>query len=168
MTLLELFELIADNPALIIGYFLLIPFTALLAGILGKNEGHLSPWKYLYSALIYMVSIPGLFAVILNVYLFLFERRPILETDIYSQILPIFAMVGTLMLIRSNVDLDEIPGFDKLTAFLMIVTIVMVIMWILDKTHIIAFTFIPFYYVLLILLALIVVIRVAWSRMTEK
>ena len=167
MTLQELFELCGNRPWIILAYFLFIPFTALLASILGKNEGHLSPWKYLYSALVYMVSIPGLFAVILNIYLFLFERRPIMETDIYSQILPILSMVGTLLLIKANVDLDEVPGFDRLTAFLMIVSIIMVIMWILDKTHLIAFTFIPFYYVLLILLALIIVIRVAWKKMAS-
>lgn len=165
MTLLELFELLADNPAIILGYFLLVPFTALLAYLLGKDEGHLSPWKYLYSVLVYMVSIPGLFAVILNIYLFLFERRPILETDVYSQILPIFSMVGTLLLIKANVDLDKVPGFDKLTAFLMIVSIVMCIMWILDRTHIIAITFIPFYYVILILLAMVAMIRLAWKKM---
>lgn len=165
MTLFELFELFADNPSLILGYFLLIPFTAFLALILGRQEGHLSPWKYLYSILVYLVSIPGLFAVILNIYLFLFERRPILETDVYSQILPIFSMVGTLLLIKANVDLDKIPGFDKLTAFLMIVSIVMGIMWILDKTHIIAFTYIPFYYVILILIALIAMIRIGWKKM---
>ena len=165
MTLLELFELIGDNPAIILGYFLLIPFTAFLAYLLGKDEGHLSPWKYLYSVLVYMVSIPGLFAVILNIYLFLFERRPILESDIYSQILPIFSMAGTLMLIKANVDLDKVPGFERLTAFLMIVTIVMGIMWILDKTRIIAFTFIPFYYVILILLGLVAMIRLGWKKM---
>ena len=165
MTLFELFELCADNPSLILGYFLLIPFTAFLALILGRHEGHLSPWKYLYSILVYLVSIPGLFAVILNIYLFLFERRPILETDVYSQILPIFSMVGTLLLIKANVDLDKIPGFDKLTAFLMIVSMVMGIMWILDKTHIIAFTYIPFYYVILILIALIAMIRIGWKKM---
>jgi len=165
MTLLELFELIGDNPAIILGYFLLVPFTALLAYLLGKDEGHLSPWKYLYSVLVYMVSIPGLFAVILNIYLFLFERRPILETDIYSQILPIFSMVGTLLLIKANVDLDKVPGFEKLTAFLMIVSIVMGIMWILDKTRIIAFTYIPFYYVILILLGLVAMIRLGWKKM---
>jgi len=165
MTLLELFELFADNPMMILGYFLLIPFTAFLAYILGRHEGHLSPWKYLYTVLIYMVSIPGLFAVILNIYLFLFERRPILETDVYSQILPIFSMVGTLLLIKANVDLEKIPGFEKLTAFLMIVSIVMGIMWILDKTHIIAFTYIPFYYVILILVGLIAMIRIGWKKM---
>lgn len=165
MTLLELFELLGDNPAIIIGYFLLVPFTALLAYLLGKDEGHLSPWKYLYSVLVYLVSIPGLFAVILNIYLFLFERRPILETDVYSQILPIFSMVGTLLLIKANVDLDKVPGFDKLTAFLMIVSIVMCLMWILDRTHIIAITFIPFYYVILILLAMVAMIRLAWKKM---
>jgi len=165
MTLLELFELLGDNPSIILGYFLLVPFTAFLAYLLGKDEGHMSPWKYLYSVLVYMVSIPGLFAVILNIYLFLFERRPILETDVYSQILPIFSMVGTLLLIKANVDLDRVPGFDKLTAFLMIVTIIMGIMWILDRTHIIAITFIPFYYVILILLALVAMIRLAWKKM---
>jgi hypothetical protein len=58
MTLKELFTCISQNPDFILFYFLIIPLTALLTGILGKGEGHLSPWKYLYAFLIYLVSIP--------------------------------------------------------------------------------------------------------------
>lgn len=167
MTLQEFFDMLGENPSLVLSYFVLIPLTAFLAGILGKGEGNISPWKYLYAVLVYMVCIPGLFAVILNIYLFLFERRSALDTDVLTQILPIFSMIITLFLIRSNVLLDQVPCFEKLTGFLTIVTVVMAIMWILDKTHIIAFTYIPFYYVVLILLVLIIVIRYGWKKVAS-
>lgn len=68
MTLQELFNLIAEHPAYIIFYFVVIPFAAFIAGLLSKGEGHLAPWKILYAILIYAVCIPGIFAVTLDVY----------------------------------------------------------------------------------------------------
>ena len=82
MTLQEFFELLTNNPAYIIFYFSIIPFAAFLAGVLGKGEGHLTPWNYLYSALIYLVCVPGIFAVTLDVYLFLFEKQSIFELSL--------------------------------------------------------------------------------------
>ena len=73
MTLREFFQLLADNHLYVIFFFTIIPFAAWLAGLLGKGEGHLAPWKFLYSTLIYLVCVPGIFAVSLDVYLFLFE-----------------------------------------------------------------------------------------------
>ena len=167
MTLKALFELLASQPSLIIAYFALIPVTALIAGILGKNEGHLTPWKYLYATLIYLVCVPGIFAITLNIYLFLFEKQPILNTDIFTQILPILSMVATLLIIRNNVDLEGIPGFDKLSGLMMMIFVVLILMWGLDRTRILflAFTYMPFYYVLLIFAALLVALRFGWSRM---
>jgi hypothetical protein len=168
MTLQEFFNLLAEHPAWIIAYFLLIPFTALLAGILGKGEGHLDPWKYLYSALIYLVCVPGIFAVTLSVYVFVFERRSIFQTDIYTQILPVLSMIGTLLLIRRNVDLDLIPGFDKITGLIMMITATFALMWVLDKTHIWVVSFLPFWQGILIFIGLLLVIRWGWSRMAKK
>ena len=62
MTLEEFLEKLVENPFYIIAYFALIPITALIAGFLGKDEGHLAPWNYLYSTLIYLVCVPGIFA----------------------------------------------------------------------------------------------------------
>ena len=82
MTLGEFFDWTAEHPSFLIVFFIAIPVIALLAGLFSKGEGHLSPWKYLYSTLIYLVSIPGIFAVTLSVYLFLFERRSIMDTNL--------------------------------------------------------------------------------------
>jgi hypothetical protein len=165
MTLAEFFEWIGERPALILTYFILIPFIALLAGLFSKGEGHLSPWKYLYSALIYLVAIPGIFAITLSVYFFLFERRSIMDTNIYTQVLPIFSMIVTIMLIKKQVSLDLVPGFDKISGLMLIIATMICLMWIIDKTHIYSITFMPFYVVILILLAGFFVIRLGLKRL---
>lgn len=166
MTLREFFDLLANQPYLILAFFLLIPFTAFLAGIMGKNEGHITPWKYLYSTLVYLVCVPGIFAITLNIYLFLFEKQPIMNTDVYTQILPILSMVGTLLIIRNNVAYDRIPGFGKLSGMMMMIFAVLTLMWGLDRTriYIVAFTRMPFYYVLFIFIGLLVAFRLGMKR----
>lgn len=167
MTLAEFFEWIGERPGLILSYFIAIPVVALLAGLFNKGEGHLSPWKYLFSVLIYLVAIPGIFAVTLSVYMFLFERRSIMDTNMYTQVLPIFSMIVTILIIKREVDLDLVPGFDKISGLLLIIASVMTLMWIIDKTHIYSITFMPFYAVILILLAGFVVIRLGLRRLAK-
>ncbi|MEZ5039983.1 MAG: hypothetical protein R2828_08825 [Saprospiraceae bacterium] len=163
MTLEELFQKIADNPAYVIFYFSIIPFAALLAGLLGKGEGDISPWKYLYSTLIYLVSVPGIFSVSLSIYFFLFEKRPILQTDIFTQVIPIVSMVATLLIIRKNVNLDYIPGFDKLSGLITMISATLAIMWFIDRTKLYVISFVRFEVVIGIFIALLVIIRYAWK-----
>jgi hypothetical protein len=167
MTLGEFFTMCGDNPKLLLGFFLLIPLMALLALFFSKGQGHQSPWKYLYTVLIYLVSIPGIFAVTLSVYLFLFERRSVMDINIYTQLLPVVSMLATILLIRKQVDLDLVPGFDRLSGLFAILAILMGIMWILDKTHIYAITFMPFYVVVLILVAGFLLLRIGFRRLTR-
>lgn len=168
MTLRQLFDLIGNNPVYILFYFAIIPFAALLANVLGKGEGNLSPWKFLYSILIYAVCIPGIFAVTLSVYFFLFEKRSILDTDVYTQILPVVSMVLTLLIIRRNADFDYIPGFDKLSGLMMMIAATLGIMWFIDRTHIYAITYLRFEVVVLIFFVLLLVIRFGWSMIFAK
>jgi hypothetical protein len=167
MTLGEFFALCGENPKLVLGFFLLIPLIALLALFFSKGQGHQSPWKYLYTLLIYLVCLPGIFAVTLNVYLFLFEQRSIMDVNIYTQLLPVVSMLATILLIRKQVDLDLVPGFDKLSGLFTIISILIVIMWVLDKTHIYAITFMPFYVVVLILIAGFLLLRAGFRNFTK-
>ena len=167
MTLGEFFEWSGNNPALLLGFFFLVPFLALLALFFSKGEGHLSPWKYLYSVLIYLVAIPGIFAVTLSIYLFLFERRSIMDTNLFTQVLPIVSMLATFILIRKQVDLDLVPGFGKLSGLITIIAVLMVLMWIIDKTHIYSITFMPFYAVILILVVGFLLIWSGLKRLTN-
>lgn len=165
MTLQEFLDLCSQNPSIILLYFLCLPMTALLAGIFGKGEATISPWKYLYSVLMFLACVPGIFAITLNIYLFLFERRSIFEADMFSQIVPIFIMILTLFLIRKNTRFEDIPGFNRLGGLLLIIGAVLSIMWFLDKTQIVVFSFMPFYVVVIILIVLFIVIRLGTKQL---
>lgn len=165
MTLEEFFNLLSANPTYILGYFLLIPLAALIGTIIGKGEEDEPVWKYFYSILIYLVAIPGIFAITLSAYLFFFERKSVFDTDIFTQILPILSMMATFFLIKRRVQLERIPGFGRISGLAMMVTVAILAMWMMEKTHIVAFTYLPVQYVLAILIGLLVVFRVGWSKM---
>lgn len=164
MTLQELFQFLGDHPLYITGFFLLMPVIALMANWVCAGQGHLSPWKYLYSALIFAVCVPGVFSVALSVYFFLFQRGNILQTNVLTQILPVLSMVLTISIIRRNVDLENVPGSERISSLMMLIGSVLVLMYILDRTHIIAWVNIPVGYFLLILVGLLFVMRLTLKK----
>lgn len=168
MTLQEFFDLITSNPAYIIFYFTIVPIAALLANVLGKGEGNDSPWNYLYSILIYLVCIPGIFSVTLNVYLFLFEKQSIFDSEIFTQILPILSMVFTILIIRNNANLDTIPGFGKLSGLIMMITATLIIMFFLDRTRIYIFSHVPISHAIGAFIVLLLVIRYGWRQLSRS
>ena len=164
MTLQEFFRFLGENPSYVLVFFTVIPLIALLTNFMGKGEGNMPPWTFLYATLIYLVCIPGIFAFALNIYQFLFDRRSIMETDILSQILPVCSMVATLLIIRQNVSFDSIPGFGKLSGLVLMIVATFAFMWFLDRTHIYVFSYLPFWQVVLIFIVLFLVIRWGWSQ----
>ena len=167
MTLGEFFELLAANPEILIFFFLACPLSAALAWWLGGGEGHLTPWKYLYTFLVYAICIPGIFAVTLNIYLFLFERQSIFDADMWTQVLPILSMLATLYLIRQNVSFDSVPGFGKIHGLMLMIGAILIVMWLVDRTHIIAISIIPFYHVILGFLLLLGIGMLGWWKFTS-
>jgi amino acid transporter len=86
--------------------------------------------------------------------------------NLTTQVLPVLAMIATILIIRRNVDLDLVPGFDKISGLILIIATLMCLMWIIDKTRIYSITFMPFYVVILILLAGFFVIRLGLKKLT--
>jgi hypothetical protein len=164
MTIREFINWVGDNPAMTLVFFSLPPFTALVSWALGKGEGHLAPWKYLYSLIVFLACIPGVFSVAFSVYLFLFERGSIMNTDVFTQILPFLSMLLTLFLVRKNVSFDSIPGFDRINSLMFMIGALIVVMWLLDRTHIIAFSYIPIHVLLLVMVGLLIVFRLSLKR----
>lgn len=166
MTLREFFDYLGAHPLTVAGFFLLIPLIALLAGWMGRGEGHLSPWRYLYSLLVYAVCIPGIFSITLSVYLFLFERGgSIMDLNLLTQVAPALSMILTLGIIRRNTPFESIPGFGKLSSLMMTIGAVFVLMYLLDRTHLIAFVRVPVQYLLLIVVGLLVVLRFGFKQL---
>jgi len=168
MTLQEFFDLLAVNPAYIIFFFLIIPLAAFIGTLVGRGEEEEPVWHIFYAILIYLVAIPGIFSVTLNIYLFLFEKRSVMDADIYTQILPVISMVITLLIILKSVEVDKIPGFGKLSGLIWMIAAVLLIMWFMEKTRIYVFSYMPVHYVFLILIGLIIIFRLGWSRLSKS
>lgn len=165
MTLRDVFEAVSGQPTLLFVLLMAVPTLAFLVNLWsGETPEAIWTWRYVYAVLVFMACIPGIFAVTLNIYLFLFERQSIWDTDLAIQVLPILTMVGTLLLIRRKMPFDYIPGFGKLSSFLVLIAAVMGILWFIDRTRIYAVAYIPFSYIVIGFVALLLVIRFAWSR----
>lgn len=164
MTLGEFFSLLTAHPGVLAAYYVILPLTAFLGGWLAQGQGHQSPWRWLFAVLVYMAAVPGMFALVLSMYIWLFERRSVLDTDLLLQVLPLLSMALTLWLIRRAVPLRAVPGFGRLSGLLMMVFVVLGLMWMADKTRLIAFTYFPMFSVLLILAGLLMVFRLGWAR----
>jgi len=165
MTLQQFFQLLGDNPEVILFFFIALPLTAALALVFGRGQGENTPWKELYGLLVYLACLPGIFAITLNAYLFLFERQSIMQTNIYTQILPILSMVLTLWIIRRNICFEDIPGFDRLGGLVAMILVLFVLMWILEKTHIFVISIMPFSYFIILLVVILVMVRFGWKAM---
>lgn len=168
MTLQDIFDSTAKNPSIIIFFFLAIPILSAVFTWIGRGESDKSPWKYIFSGLVFLAAIPGIFAGTLCVYNFLFLRANLLEVNIIVYFIPIISMILTLGIIRREVSLSALPGFDNLTGLLMMITAIIFVMFLLDRTHIIAFVSIPVQYLLGILILAFFLFRFGIKRLVRR
>lgn len=130
-----------DQQAILISiYFAAIPLISLLLRVLhGKEGGGRSPWKYVYSVIIYLACVPGIVALVLTLYSVLFVRRNLLSMNIVFYFLPLVSMLLTLAIIRKSVMFDEIPGFKKLYGLFALILLSSLTVFILDRLRIFLF-----------------------------
>jgi len=95
-----------------------------------------SPFKYVYTALVYISSVPGILAAVLTCYALFIERSSLLNINIVVYFMPIISMVATLVLIKRSVDLKHIPGIDRLYGILIVIAITFTVSLAIIKTGI--------------------------------
>jgi hypothetical protein len=140
MTTRDLIQWAGQHPVILLLAFIAPPALAWLAGQAhGKESGKLAPWKYLYSGLVYLVCVPGMFAGVITAYTLFFSGENLLDANLLVYFLPIAAMVATLVLIRKNISFDDVPGFDRLSGLMVMVGCSFVIALVIQKTRIFVF-----------------------------
>jgi hypothetical protein len=165
MTLRDAFELLSGQPTLLFLLLMALPTGAFLINLWsGETPDEIWKWRYVYAVLVYLACIPGMFAVTLNIYLFLFERQSVWDINLALEVLPILTMVATLMIIRRKIPFGYIPGFGKLSSFLTLIAAIIGVLWIVDRTRIYAISYVPISYIVIGFVALLLIIRYAWSR----
>ncbi|CAH0998849.1 hypothetical protein LEM8419_00164 [Neolewinella maritima] len=164
MTLNDFYAFAASHHSQVVFYFALVPFAALLAGFMERREGHLPPWNYLYSAMLYLVAIPAVFSVGLTAYRWLFERSSIMEADLVLQIVPVISLILTVLFIRRQVSLRALPGFGRLSGLVLLIAAGLILLWGIDRTRIILFSQLPMQYLVAVFLLLLIVLRYGFKR----
>ncbi len=140
MTTRELIHGAGQHPVALLLAFVAPPVIAWLAGQShGQEQGKLSPWKYLYSVLVYLVCVPGMFAGVITAYTLFFSHENLLDANLLVYFLPIASMVATLVLIRKNVSFDDVPGFDRLSGLMVMVACSFGIALAIERTRIFLF-----------------------------
>ena len=117
------------NFRLVLAFFLAPPIIVLALG-LGRRRGRLaySPRRYLFTIIIYWVSLPGILAGLLTGYTLFFLRQNLLQVNVVLYFLPLVSMIVTLVLIRRQVEWDDVPGVERLFAFITLIALTFFIM----------------------------------------
>ena len=166
MTLLDVFNAISGQPVLLLVFLIALPIGAFF---INKRSGTTTDgiwaWRYMYTSLIYVACILGVFTVILNIYLLVFEGQSLLVVNLPLQVLPILTSVTTLMVIQSKIPFQYIPGFGRLSDFVTIIAILISGLWFVDRASIYPVSYVPFLYIILGFGVLLFVVRHVWNRL---
>ncbi len=140
MTISDMLKELGTYNLLWLCLFLAVPLVAWLYGaIIPSGRGTLKPHKYVYGFLVYLSCIPGMFSAILCGYSLFFIRANLLDVNPTLYFLPIVSMVATLVLIRRKVNMDNIPGFDRLMGLCTLLGVTFILLLIIAKTRIFIF-----------------------------
>lgn len=138
MTVQELLgKLQQMDVKILVGIFIGPPVISWFISILhGKSDGNESPWKYLYSFLVYVVCVPGIFSCIITGYSLFFIRQNLMTVNMVLYFLPIISMIITLIIIGKNAEWTELPGVDRLYALMIFIGVSFIIALAVEKTRI--------------------------------
>ncbi len=164
MTLQQLFAQMTLDPLPIVFYFLAIPILAVILNWVTKDEAHKSPWNYVYSVLVFLVCVPGTFSVVLCVYSMFFSPQSMLSVNALVYFLPIISMIATVMIVTRNISMKAVPGFDKLSGLVMLLSVTFIVILLIQKMRIFTVFFGSIWHLAGLFLILFVVMRIAWGR----
>lgn len=136
MSIDNLLKLAEDNNWLILAFLLGLPvFTFLLAKIY-KDRPERHPLDYVFTLIIYLIVIPGMFSFCLVGYSFMFIRQNMLQVNMVIYFLPLISMGLVFYIISRVTDFDLLPGFKKLSALMLLIFLVMCILFFLYRLRI--------------------------------
>jgi predicted Na+-dependent transporter len=135
MTLQELLAALDAHPLPVIAYFLSLPAIAWLTGRFHAHGSvYGSPLRWLYAGVLYGACLPGLVAAI--AFADTLAHGRVIQAGLLSQILPLIAMFVTLGLIRQQADPEHIPGFRRMTGFVLLLVFTAISVFLLMQTRI--------------------------------
>jgi len=164
MTIIEFLKIVEFYPFIIYYY----AFSMILSIVLGRfflsRMGHPRIWNYFFSLLLYMVSVVGLFSLIVFFYQVFTHALAISVWDILT---PFFTMIIAILLIRKRVNIPLVSGFGYSWAFFIVLFVILLLFFLLDYISWMSFSKWPVYLFLLFLVGITMIVQLVvrrWER----
>ena len=157
----------AFRTPLLIG-MLLLPVATWVGGTIAKRVSEATAAKFL-SVPIYLAVVPGTCCTLVVAYLLLIARVNILrEIDLLLCAGPIISMIVTLVVISKIASFDDIPGFDRLSGLIIMVSVAFTIVYILSRLRFFVVFFASFTTLIILFVILLIILNVGLSKLKGK
>lgn len=166
MTISNFIEWVNANPNPVFVYMIIVPAAAFIAAMFLENKAHTSPGKYVFSTLMYATCVPGVLAIVLTGYSVVLQRADITKVNVLVYFLPIISMALSIAIINRVTNMKDIPGFKRLSGFMIMIAVTFILVFILQRLFIGVVFFGRIQSLLLLFVVLFVLIKVAWDRMS--
>ncbi|MBI5218806.1 MAG: hypothetical protein HY958_07745 [Bacteroidia bacterium] len=169
MTLDQFYKTAEDFSTPVFIFACSVPVLALILNWLsGKEKEKPAPWKYLYSILIYLVTVPGILQAIITGYLLFILKESLMKLDLIIYILPIISMIVTLVIIARSASLKSIPGFDRLSGLMTMIGISIILALIISKTNIWLFFGGSMFLFFILIAILFLILKIGSKKLFKK
>lgn len=166
MTINEFISWADQNPVPIFIYMIIVPAAAFIATMFMEENAERSRGKYIFSILMYATCVPGVMAFIMTGYSLVMKRADLMNFNILVYFLPIVSMLLTIGVIQRVIRMVDIPGFKRLSGFIMMIGVTCILVFILQRVFIGVFFFGTLQSLLLLFVVLFVVIKIGWDRVS--
>lgn len=112
-----------------------VPAVATLVSMISGRVHERSPWRFVYSVLVYAACVPGIFSAVLMAYMVGFARENILDAPLATTIGPVIAMIVTLGMLSRRAHFRDLPGFDRLGGLMLTLAMTAIFGLLIAKTH---------------------------------
>ncbi|MBY5959448.1 hypothetical protein KUV50_14955 [Membranicola marinus] len=165
MTLHEFLTLVDHHSFIIFYYGFSMLFSVLLGLLFLHKMGHPKVWNYFFSFLLYMMSVLGMFSLIMAFYQWITSA---LVTSAVVILIPFVTMVIGLVLIYNRVDITLLTGFGNGRIFFAVLFFILITGFWLDQAGWVSFSTWPVYLVLLFFIGMTLVVRkvsmIQWDK----
>lgn len=166
MTIQQLIDWFNSNPYLVLIYFTVILALAIIS-VLIVTINNVNVIKYVMSAIIYGVTVPGILAVTLILYSLFIIKVNLLNVSFISYFVPIIFTIATLFVLNRKVKMSTIPGFSRLSALMIFILITFGIIFVLQRTYFGVLFIGGFSQLLIVFVIVFIVLKIAWSKLTK-
>lgn len=156
MTIIDFLNLVEQHSFIVLYYSFSMLFSVFLGRLFLSRMGHPRIWNYFFSLLLYMMSVLGLFSLIMFFYQWFTGA---LTMSIWVVLVPFLTMVAGILLIYNRVNISLLTGFGSSQTFFAVLFLIILSSFLIDYGGWVSLSEWPVYLVFLFLIGITLIIQ---------